>query len=913
VLSNVVFSLIDQQDLLFVKGIRMKLNKILFFVFLLFSFAAAQNYKQVKIYLSGNDDIKALIEQGISIDHFSTEKDNSIIVFLSDTEFSILSYLGFRYDILIDNWFEHYDNLPKLSDAERQIAKEKSKVEYGVEGFGFGSMGSFYTFQEAIAQLDTMYANYPNLITQKFSIGTSIDGRQIWAVKISDNPNINENEPAVGFDALIHAREPQSMETLIYFMYYLLENYGTNPEVTYLVNNREIYCIPVFNPDGYEYNRSTNPNGGGMWRKNRRLNTGGSFGVDLNRNFSYKWGYDNVGSSPTPSSDSYRGTAPFSEPEAQSVSQFFASKNIKTHFNMHTYSDAILYPWGYIDALTTDSLTYKEFANDMSAYNGYEVGNSYQILGYPSNGSVRDWMYGEQASKNKVYGYTIEIGSSSDGFWPPQSRIFPIAQINVKVNLYQVWVAGEYPALVNSNFNQQYFNPGNFVQFQPSFKNKGLSTAKNVAVSLTSLSPYATVNSSSIIIDSIPARGTMSSSIPLSFTIASNAPAEHKLNLLLTTSLSGMEVKKDTIKLIIGTPEYIFIDTTNNPLTYWTISATPSTPFWESTTTSYYSSPNSYTDSKSGNYVNNATVTMTMTNPINLSSYANPKLSFWTKYDLENNWDYGQVEISTNNGSTWTALAGTYTNLGTGSFQPNGQPLYDGVQSNWVREEISLTGLTSAQVKFRFKLRTDGSQTRDGWYVDDIGVLVYTTVPVELINFTAFSEENQVRLSWTTVTETNNKGFEIERRLTEGEWSTIGFVEGHGTITEPKEYTFNDKQPVREKSYYRLKQIDYDGTTKTYEAVEVKYGKELRYELGQNYPNPFNPKTTIRWKTPADGWHSIKVYDVLGNEVAVVVNEYKPAGSYEVEFNKSTLSSGLYIYTLKTGNNILSKKMLILK
>ena len=93
----------------------------------------------------------------------------------------------------------------EVCDAERQSAKEKSKAEYGVEGFGFGSMGGFYTFQEAIAQLDTMYANYPNLITQKFSIGTTIEGKQIWAVKISDNPNINENEPAVGFDALVHA------------------------------------------------------------------------------------------------------------------------------------------------------------------------------------------------------------------------------------------------------------------------------------------------------------------------------------------------------------------------------------------------------------------------------------------------------------------------------------------------------------------------------------------------------------------------------------------------------------------------------------------------------------------------------------------------------------------------------------
>jgi murein tripeptide amidase MpaA len=891
----------------------MKLNKILLFVFILFSFAAAQNFKQVKIYLNDQTDVIKLIEKGISIDHYSIEKDNSIVIFLSDDEFTILSASGLMYDVLIDNWFEYYNNLPKLTDIAVHQFKEQSKSEYGVEGFGFGSMGGFYTFQEAIAQLDSMYSDYPNLITQKFSIGTTIEGKQIWAVKISDNPNVSENEPAVGFDALIHAREPQSMMTLIYFMYYLLENYGTNPEVTYLVNNREIYCVPVFNPDGYEYNRTTNPSGGGMWRKNRRLNTGGSYGVDLNRNFSYKWGYDNIGSSSTPSSEDYRGTAPFSEPEAQAVSQFFASKNIKTHFNMHTYQDAILYPWGYINALTPDSIHYKEFANDMSAYNGYLVGNSYQILGYPSNGSVRDWMYGEQTAKGKIYGYTIEIGSSSDGFWPPQNRIFPIAQINVKVNMYQTWVAGEYPALLSPNFTQQYFNPGNFVQFQPSFKNKGLSNAYNVAVSLTSLSSYALVNSSSIVIDSIPAREMVNSTVPLSFTIASNAPAEHKLNLLLTTRLNGTEVRKDTIKLIVGTPEYIFIDTTNNPLIYWTVTEPLSRPFWEATTASYYSSPNSYTDSKSGNYINSDTVTMTMTNSINLSTYTNPKLSFWTKYDIENNWDYGQVEISTNNGSTWTPLAGTYTNLGTGSFQPNGQPLYDGIQSNWVREEISLTGLTSAQVKLRFKLRTDGSQVRDGWYVDDIGILVYTTVPVELITFTAVAEGNQVRLSWSTATEKNNKGFEIERKQAETEWAKIGFIEGHGTTTQPKDYSFFDNNPVQGKNYYRLRQIDFDGTSKTYEAIEVNHAEEFRFELGQNYPNPFNPKTIIKYSIGTPQFVSLKVYDVLGNETAVLVNEYKAAGIHEVDFYKSNLSSGLYIYNLKTGNNILSKKMLILK
>ena len=506
--------------------------------------------------------------------------------------------------------------------------------------------------------------------------------------------------------------------------------------------------------------------------------------------------------------------------------------------NYHTYSNLLIYPYGALSRETPDSLIFREYAADMTRFNGYVFGTDMQTVGYSTRGNSDDYFYdGDTVANNgKIFAMTPEVGSSSDGFWPPQSRIFPLAQENLHPNLYYAWVAGEYISLINPNFQQSFFNPGNIVQLNPVLKNKGLSTGYNVQVSLTSLSSYATINNGLINIDSIKSRNTASASSPLSFTISTSTPVETKIKLLFTTSISAAVMSNDTVSIIVGYPDYVFIDTTNNPLTHWTISATPSTPFWESTTTSYYTSPNSYTDSKSGNYANSATVSMTMTNPINLSSYTSPKLTFWTKYDIENNWDYGQVEISTNNGNTWTALAGTYTNLGTGTFQPPGQPLYDGTQTSWVREEISLSGYTSSQVKLRFKLRTDGSLQRDGWYLDDIGILVYTTVPVELISFTAMSEGNQVRLSWTTVTETNNKGFEIERRLTEGEWSTIGYVEGHGTITEPKEYTFNDKQPVRGKSYYRLKQIDYDGTTKTYEAVEVKYGEKLKYELGQNYP-----------------------------------------------------------------------------
>ena len=165
---------------------------------------------------------------------------------------------------------------------EKQQALNQIEYDYGVTGFGFGSMGGYYTLAEVIEELDSMKLLFPNLLSTKLSIGTSIEGRPIYMVKISNNPNVNEDEPELLYTALHHAREPEGMMQMIFYMYYLLENYGTNPEVTCLVDNREIFFIPVVNPDGYEYNRQTNPNGGGMWRKNRRNNGGGIYGVDLN-------------------------------------------------------------------------------------------------------------------------------------------------------------------------------------------------------------------------------------------------------------------------------------------------------------------------------------------------------------------------------------------------------------------------------------------------------------------------------------------------------------------------------------------------------------------------------------------------------------------------------------------------------
>lgn len=722
----------------------MKLNLtfILLFIFIISGYS--QNYKQVRIYLNTPQDIETLQQMGLEFDHPQITKNNIIITFVNDDEYLKLQSLNYRYDVLIDDWYAHFNSFKKLSKSEKIAVLEKSKREMNVSGFGFGSMGGFYTLSEVLTELDNMKTLFPNLITSKVSIGNTVENRPMYMVKISDNPEIDELEPEVLYTALHHAREPQSMMQMIYFMYYLLENYSTDPAVQYLVNNRELFFIPVVNPDGYEYNHTTYPSGGGMWRKNRK-NNGGSYGVDLNRNYGpyAYWNASNGGSSTSPSSDTYRGTAPFSEPEITNIKNFLSTRQFKNALNYHTYSNLLVYPYGALSSETPDSLIFREYADDMTTYNGYTYGTDMQTVGYSTRGNSDDYFYdGDTVLNNgKIFAMTPEVGST--GFWPTQAEIFPLAIENVYPNLYYAWVAGEFVSIVNYNINQQYFDPGDIVQMNPVLKNKGLSNGYNITLELTSLNDYAIITNSTASFVSIPSRGTASVTSPLMFNVSSSAPSEAKIKLLLTTRTNGVIMTSDTLNLIVGTPTFVFADSTNNPLSLWTISGNPAAaPKWSSTTTSYNSAPNSYTDSPTGNYSSSSTITMTLTNPINLTGIINPYLNFYTKFDIENGWDYGQVEVSTNNGSTWIPLQGQYTNSGTGSFQPAGEPLYDGTKTEWVKEEISLASYISNQFKIRFELKSDGSIEQDGWYVDDIGILYYSIPqnPLELTSFTALIE-----------------------------------------------------------------------------------------------------------------------------------------------------------------------------
>jgi len=301
--------------------------------------------------------------------------------------------------------------------------------------------GLYHTYAESVAWMDTLRTFYPQVISARWSLGAGHLGNQIWCARISDNPDVDEDgEAEVLFDGAHHAREIMAAEMPMMLAEYLCEQYAAgDPEIVALVNAREIYIVPIVNPDGFLYNEQTNPNGGGMWRKNRR-NNGGSYGVDNNRNYPYQWGCD-WGSSGNPSDETYRGPAAGSEPETQAMMSFVNAHEFVVRQSYHTYGELTLYPWGYTTADTPDHATFQEMAAAMVQYNGYTPGQPGEVL-YDVCGGTFDWDYGASAQHLAVYGFTNEMGDGNDGFWPTNARRQPIFDENLWPALYLIETAG---------------------------------------------------------------------------------------------------------------------------------------------------------------------------------------------------------------------------------------------------------------------------------------------------------------------------------------------------------------------------------------------------------------------------------------------------------------------------------------
>jgi murein tripeptide amidase MpaA len=298
-----------------------------------------------------------------------------------------------------------------------------------------GINGAFHTSWELETDLYGLQGDYPDL-ARVVEIGESLEGRKILALKISDNPFLDEQEAPVLFLGAHHAREWISVEIPFLFGKHLLENYDSDARIRSLVNQSEIWIVPIVNPDGLEYSIHVYR----YWRKNRRANADGSYGVDLNRNYSWQWGYDEVGSNSDPSEFDYRGTEPFSEPESAAVRDLFLSQDFQALVSYHSYTQLILYPWGYIDEPTSKDEEMHTLARTMSqlmqAVRGkfYAYGRASSGL-YVTNGDTTDWAFGVA----EIPAFTIElppVSSQGGGFFNAESEIEPIFEENLPAMLY---------------------------------------------------------------------------------------------------------------------------------------------------------------------------------------------------------------------------------------------------------------------------------------------------------------------------------------------------------------------------------------------------------------------------------------------------------------------------------------------
>jgi hypothetical protein len=218
---------------------------------------------------------------------------------------------------------------------------------------------------------------------------------------------------------------------------------------------------------------------------------------------------------------------------------------------------------------------------------------------------------------------------------------------------------------------------------------------------------------------------------------------------------------------------------------------------------------------------------------------------------------------------------------------------------------------------------TNNTVTVSGINSFSLWTLAASSIPlsVKVASFTATSKQNSIELKWSTATEKNNFGFELQRFAIDQQlkpesknWNKIAFIEGNGTTNASKEYSFFDKNLFPGKYSYRLKQIDRDGTFEYSQSVEVTIGQAPKeFALEQNYPNPFNPTTVISYRLPASNHVILKVYDAIGKEVATLVNEVKEAGYYSATFDASKLSSGIYFVRLHSDDKVQMKKMVLMK
>lgn len=380
---------------------------------------------------------------------------------VSPQELRQLQEWGFTFDVVVD------DLGPLVADNYEQRPTS-------------GFFDDYRTLDQIMAQVNAYIATFPHLASA-VDLGPSVEGRRIAGMRLTSAGG-PPNKPIILYHGGQHAREWVNVPVPMYLADWLLTNYGINAQATRLLDNAEWVIIPVMNPDGYVFSWTNDR----MWRKNRRNNGGGSYGVDLNRNWGYQWGGE--GSSGNPDSEIYRGPSAFSEPETQAMRNFVQNNSrVRAYMDYHSYSQMVMYPWGYTDQSCPDAAEFDALAGKMAdlirGVHGktYIYGPIYSTI-YPASGVSVDWVYGANLSQRKIMALTVELRDTGQyGFLLPKEQIIPTCEENLPAALaHGDWVS--QPLAVNIRNQPEFVPPGQSAIIQATVAERSDGFSGNISL-----------------------------------------------------------------------------------------------------------------------------------------------------------------------------------------------------------------------------------------------------------------------------------------------------------------------------------------------------------------------------------------------------------------------------------------------
>lgn len=877
------------------------MKKMIFLVFLgMLASGQAAAVKQLAVVRYSQEEELGRILSQFQLDVIKMKPGYGVECLADDSEFSSLRKQGFTVDVLIHDVIAY---------------NRKIKANYKSDNFG-----PYYSYAEAVAEMNGLHAQYPSLVSVPESLGAGWEGRAVWAFKVSNSPVADNGKPGALYTGVHHAREPITVTLNLGFARYLCQNYSTDQGIKTLVDNRKIWFIPVVNPDGYVYNQ-TYPDS--MWRKNRRNNGDGTYGVDLNRNYPFMWGYDNSGSSPVPSDETYRGPFAGSEPEVQAVMALMIREGyFKMALNYHSYSNLWIYPWGYINENTVDSFVYRDLAEEVTYYNGYSYGTGQETVGYVSNGDSDDWMYGEELEKPRCFAFTPEVG---EWFWQADTgTIVQQFNENLMPNILTAQAAGAYPAptgktAVSGGDGDTLAEPGELLDLSIEVKNRAMDAeAYGVTGILGSNDPYIEIKSAMGSFGDIYPRLSKYCTIPFVIDIDTACPANHMADFKINLQDNESTLYPGQLSLnLAGRVDTIFADSMENGAGTWT--HTGSGDLWHITTHSSHSPTHSWYCGNEGSWTYNDDMDCRLVSgPITAKIFN--KLTFWHRYGLETDWDYGYVEVSTDNGATWTQAG----------------PRFNGA-SGWNQHTVDLSAYSDT-IRIGFRLNSDSYVIDEGWYLDDIAVTGDTTsnrppekpLAVSPVGGTMVTDSLPY-LTISNASDPNGDDLTYGFNIYSDSMLTVIYAQGKNVASGSGNTSWQLSTSLLPGHYWWRAYAD-DGKERGLfsdkawfiydpDGVQGDPSHLLLPEkslMGRPFPNPSQGGTVIKYQLSRSGMVDLRIYNISGQLVRTLAAGIKPASYHSVSWDGRddqgrNAGSGIYFCRLQAPGINVTQRLTVIR